>query len=141
MIATLFDALGTTYLTGIQDPATYQIKLIIPEIHEHLFNNHGDVTWEELQELQVQLENLTYQPTEPKTRKCKSDLNAWNHRTPATNIWADFKTEMGDAHTSSRHTSELTVQDAIYHVNIVNMVAKGIQQAMKNPPTMIFNEY
>eukprot|EP00957_Ditylum_brightwellii_P120743 9210189-Ditylum_brightwellii.AAC.1 len=52
-----------------------------------------------------------------------------------TNTWANFKPEMMDAQKSQRQTGELTVQDAIDQVEITNMVAEGIQQAIKNPPT------
>eukprot|EP00957_Ditylum_brightwellii_P107310 8187993-Ditylum_brightwellii.AAC.1 len=33
------------------------------------------------------------------------------------------------------------MQDAINQVEIVNMVAEGIQQAVKSPPTSIINEH
>ena len=33
------------------------------------------------------------------------------------------------------------MQDAINQVEIVNMVAEGIQQAMKSPPTSIIDEH
>ena len=33
------------------------------------------------------------------------------------------------------------MQDAINQVEIVNMVAEGIQQAIKNPPTSILDEH
>eukprot|EP00957_Ditylum_brightwellii_P035652 2702992-Ditylum_brightwellii.AAC.1 len=38
-------------------------------------------------------------------------------------------------------TGELMVPDAIIKVEIVNMVTEGIQQAMKNPPSMILNKH
>eukprot|EP00957_Ditylum_brightwellii_P151588 11544386-Ditylum_brightwellii.AAC.1 len=48
---------------------------------------------------------------------------------------------MQAAQKALRRTGELNMQDAINQVEIVNMVAEGIQQAMKNPPTSIINEY
>ena len=48
---------------------------------------------------------------------------------------------MRAAQKALQHTGELTLQDATNQVEIVNMVAKGIQQAMKNPPTSIINEH
>eukprot|EP00957_Ditylum_brightwellii_P072529 5511990-Ditylum_brightwellii.AAC.2 len=38
-------------------------------------------------------------------------------------------------------TGELTIQDAINQVEIVNMAAEGIQQAMKNPLQTILDEH
>eukprot|EP00957_Ditylum_brightwellii_P167035 12716400-Ditylum_brightwellii.AAC.1 len=43
----------------------YQITLSIPDIIDHLFNNYGDVTAEELRDLREKLEQLPYQPAEP----------------------------------------------------------------------------
>eukprot|EP00957_Ditylum_brightwellii_P079098 6015902-Ditylum_brightwellii.AAC.1 len=48
---------------------------------------------------------------------------------------------MRAAQKALRRTGELTVQDAINQVEIVNMVTEGIQQAMKNPPTSIIDEH
>eukprot|EP00957_Ditylum_brightwellii_P062761 4763247-Ditylum_brightwellii.AAC.1 len=48
---------------------------------------------------------------------------------------------MREAQKALRHTGELTTQDAINQVEIINMVAEGIQQAMKNPPTSILDEH
>ena len=48
---------------------------------------------------------------------------------------------MREAQKALQCTGELTVQDAINQVEIVNMVAEGIQQAMKNPPTSIIDEH
>eukprot|EP00957_Ditylum_brightwellii_P200307 15270993-Ditylum_brightwellii.AAC.1 len=58
-----------------------------------------------------------------------------------TKTWANFKTEMRDAQKALRCTGEITVQDAINQVEIINMVAEGIQKAMKNPPTSILDEH
>eukprot|EP00957_Ditylum_brightwellii_P049439 3751037-Ditylum_brightwellii.AAC.1 len=76
-----------------------------------------------------------------KTRKYKSDMNAWNRRAAITRTCPNFKTEMRAAQKTLQHTGELTVQDAINQVEVVNMVAEGIQQAMKNPPTSIIDEH
>eukprot|EP00957_Ditylum_brightwellii_P044600 3381658-Ditylum_brightwellii.AAC.1 len=48
---------------------------------------------------------------------------------------------MRDAQKVLRHTGKLTVQDAINQVEIVNMVAEGIQQAIKKPPTTIIDKH
>eukprot|EP00957_Ditylum_brightwellii_P073125 5558020-Ditylum_brightwellii.AAC.2 len=69
-----------------------------------------------------------------KTRKYKFNLNAWNRHTANTKTWAAFKTKMRDAQKALHCTGEFTVQDAISQVEIVNMVAEGIQQAMKILP-------
>eukprot|EP00957_Ditylum_brightwellii_P047841 3634186-Ditylum_brightwellii.AAC.1 len=48
---------------------------------------------------------------------------------------------MREAQKALRCTGELTVQDAINQVEIINMMAEGIQQAMKNPRTSILDEH
>eukprot|EP00957_Ditylum_brightwellii_P199095 15176501-Ditylum_brightwellii.AAC.1 len=48
---------------------------------------------------------------------------------------------MRDAQKALHCTGELIMQDAINQVEIVNTVAEGIQQAMKNPPTIILYEH
>eukprot|EP00957_Ditylum_brightwellii_P003312 250986-Ditylum_brightwellii.AAC.1 len=48
---------------------------------------------------------------------------------------------MQAAQKALQRTGELTVQDDINQVEIVNMVAEGIQQAMKSLPTNIIDEH
>eukprot|EP00957_Ditylum_brightwellii_P020564 1550453-Ditylum_brightwellii.AAC.1 len=163
LIQQIVDAIDVKYLTAIRVPVTHQIMLTIPDIIDHLFDNYGNVTAEELRELREQVEQLPYQPAEPvdtifteidmlsevakiakrpltaeqkidmaylllqKTRKYKSNINAWNRRAANTKTWSAFKTKMREAQKGLRCTGELTVQDAINQVEIVNMVAEGIQ--------------
>eukprot|EP00957_Ditylum_brightwellii_P211860 15366685-Ditylum_brightwellii.AAC.1 len=154
LIQQIIDAVDATYLTAIRDPITHQVKSTIPIILKHLFDNYGDFMAEELRELQEQVENLTYQPTKlidtifaksntlaEKTQKYKSDLNAWNYRASASKTWKKFKTDMREAQKVLHCTGELTIQDAINQMEIVNMVVEGIQQAMKNPPQTILDEH
>eukprot|EP00957_Ditylum_brightwellii_P123615 9424630-Ditylum_brightwellii.AAC.1 len=75
------------------------------------------------------------------TRKYKSNLNAWNRRASTSKTWANFKTDMKEAQEALHCTDELTVQDDINQVEIMNMVAEGIQQAAKNPPQTILDEH
>eukprot|EP00957_Ditylum_brightwellii_P068381 5191164-Ditylum_brightwellii.AAC.1 len=48
---------------------------------------------------------------------------------------------MRAAQKTLQRTGELTVQDDINQIEIVNMVAKGIQQATKSLPTSIIDEH
>eukprot|EP00957_Ditylum_brightwellii_P140614 10712414-Ditylum_brightwellii.AAC.1 len=65
LIQQIVDAIDPKFLTAIIDPVTHQITLSLPDTIEHLFNNYGDVTTEELRDLQEQVEQLPYQPAEP----------------------------------------------------------------------------
>eukprot|EP00957_Ditylum_brightwellii_P096956 7384025-Ditylum_brightwellii.AAC.1 len=61
----IVDAIDPKFLTVISYPVMHQITLSIPDIIDHLFDDYGDVTAEELRELQEQVEQLLYQPAEP----------------------------------------------------------------------------
>eukprot|EP00957_Ditylum_brightwellii_P104554 7966719-Ditylum_brightwellii.AAC.1 len=65
LIQHIVDAIDPKFLTAIQDPVTHQITLSLPDIIEHLFDNYGDVTAEELRDLRKQVEQLPYHPVEP----------------------------------------------------------------------------
>eukprot|EP00957_Ditylum_brightwellii_P036984 2800328-Ditylum_brightwellii.AAC.1 len=54
MFNEIVDSIGPKSLTVIRDPMTHQITLSLPDIIEHLFDNYGDVTAEELRDLQEQ---------------------------------------------------------------------------------------
>eukprot|EP00957_Ditylum_brightwellii_P032075 2432086-Ditylum_brightwellii.AAC.1 len=51
LIQQIVDAIDSKYLTAIRDPVTHQITLTIHDTIDHLFDNYGDVTAEELREL------------------------------------------------------------------------------------------
>ena len=65
LIQQIVDATDPKFLTAIKDPVTHQITLSLPDIIDHLFDNYGDVTAEELRDLREQVEQLPYQPAEP----------------------------------------------------------------------------
>eukprot|EP00957_Ditylum_brightwellii_P027936 2110494-Ditylum_brightwellii.AAC.1 len=54
-IQQIIDAINAKYLTAIRDPVTHQITLTLPDIINHLFDNYGNVTAEEMRELWEQM--------------------------------------------------------------------------------------
>eukprot|EP00957_Ditylum_brightwellii_P136002 10371914-Ditylum_brightwellii.AAC.1 len=54
LIQQIVDAIDPKFLAAIRDPVTHQIALSLPDIIEHLFDNYGDVTAEELRDLREQ---------------------------------------------------------------------------------------
>eukprot|EP00957_Ditylum_brightwellii_P183930 14010238-Ditylum_brightwellii.AAC.1 len=51
LIQQIVDAINAKYHTAIRDPVTHQITLTIPDIIDHIFDNYGNVTAEELRDL------------------------------------------------------------------------------------------
>eukprot|EP00957_Ditylum_brightwellii_P207842 15354767-Ditylum_brightwellii.AAC.1 len=53
----------------------------------------------------------------------------------------EFQKDFHEAKKEIQRTGELTLNDSINQHEIINMVSEGIQQAIKNPPHEILEEY
>eukprot|EP00957_Ditylum_brightwellii_P003189 243029-Ditylum_brightwellii.AAC.1 len=65
LIQQIVAAIKPKYIKAIQHSATKRITKTIPQIFDHLLDNYGDITPEELRELKIQVKGLTYSPAEP----------------------------------------------------------------------------
>eukprot|EP00957_Ditylum_brightwellii_P009708 731961-Ditylum_brightwellii.AAC.1 len=65
LIQQIVTAIEPKYINAIQYSFTNWITRTTPKIFDHLFDNYGSITPEELRELKIQVEGLTYSPAEP----------------------------------------------------------------------------
>ena len=64
IIQQIVSAVKPKYLLALQQPGTHRLQKTIPEILKHLFETYGDVTPQDLHELTLRVEILTYPPSE-----------------------------------------------------------------------------
>ena len=64
------------------------------------------------------------------TQVYTNGLNKWNQRERAEHTWENFKTHFRNAQKALRRTGALTVQEAINHADIVDLVQQGVKLAM-----------
>jgi len=65
IIQQIVSAIELKYLCALRQPGTHRLQKTIPQILDHLFETYGDVTPQDLRELTLRVENLTYPPSEP----------------------------------------------------------------------------
>ena len=65
LIQQIVAAIEPKYLRALRQPGTHRLQKTIPEILEHLFETYGDVTPQDLRDLTVRVETLSYPPSEP----------------------------------------------------------------------------
>ena len=65
LIQQIVNAIDGKYLKAIRSKTTNKINKIIPDILTYLFETYGDVSPQELMGLRSQIENMTFDPTEP----------------------------------------------------------------------------
>ena len=65
-----------------------------------------------------------------RTTKFSSVLTKWNEKADADKTWDNFKKHARDAQLILRNTGQLTVQESMNQAEIVNLVSKGVRQAL-----------
>ena len=65
IIQQIVAAVEPKYLRALRQPGTNKLQQTIPKILEHLFDTYGDVTPQDLRELQSRVENLAFPIAEP----------------------------------------------------------------------------
>ena len=65
IIQQIVAAVEPKYLRALRQPGTHRLQRTIPEILEHLFETYGDVTPQDLRELTLRVETLSFAPSEP----------------------------------------------------------------------------
>ena len=65
IIQQIVSAIEPKYLRALRQPGTHRLQKTIPEILEHMFETYGDVTPQDLRDLTLRVENLSYPPSEP----------------------------------------------------------------------------
>jgi len=65
IIQQIVAAVEPLYIRALRDRSSNKIKKSIPTILKHLFDNYGDVTPKELQELSARVKNMTFDPVDP----------------------------------------------------------------------------
>ena len=64
IIQQIVAAVEPKYLRALRQPGTNKLQQIIPEM-AHLFNTYGDITPQDLREIQMRVENRSFPPSEP----------------------------------------------------------------------------
>ena len=65
IIQQIVSAIEPKYLQALRQAGTYRLQKTIPEILEHLFETYGDITPQDLRDLTLHVENLSYPLSEP----------------------------------------------------------------------------
>ena len=65
LIRQIVNAINGKFLKAIRSKTTNKINKTIPDILTYLFETYGDVSPQELMSLRSQIENMTFDPTEP----------------------------------------------------------------------------
>ena len=65
LIQQIVTAIEPKYLRALWQPGTHCLQKTIPKILDHLFDTYGDVTPQDLWDLTIRVESLTYPPSEP----------------------------------------------------------------------------
>ena len=65
LIQQIVNAIDGKFLKAIRSKTTNKINKTIPDILTYLFETYGDVSPQELMSLRSQIENMTFDPTEP----------------------------------------------------------------------------
>ena len=65
LIQQIVSAIDDKFLRAIRDKNTNSLIGTIPQVFDHLFSNYGHVTRQELSELKKQVEDFSYQATDP----------------------------------------------------------------------------
>ena len=59
-------------------------------------------------------------------------LTKWNQFDYAQHTWENFKVHFRDAQKALRRKGALTIQDTMNHIDIINLVQQGVQQALEH---------